>query len=188
MPSAIPILVVDHYDSFTFILVDQLEQLGAKCTVILHDEMQAEIASDWRGIVLSPGPCAPDPAGPSARVVRVASVPILGVCLGMQTIALAFGARLRRTAPVHGRVSAIYHDAALVFEGMRSPLLATRYHSLIVDEATLPDELCVNARSAGGLPMAVRHRTLPLIGVQFHPESIASQQGAQLLANWLETL
>ena len=106
----------------------------------------------------------------------------------MQTIALAWGARLRRAAPVHGRVSAIYHDAALLFEGMPSPLLATRYHSLIVDEATLPDELYVNARSAGGLPMALCHRTRPLVGVQFHPESIASQLGAQLLANWLDTL
>lgn len=141
-------------------------------------------------IVLSPGPCSPNEAGCSLDVVRHFNreIPILGVCLGHQTIAAAYGARIvRAPVPMHGRTSDIYHNGQGIFTGLLSPLVACRYHSLIVDEASLPDCLEVTARTADGIVMGLRHRELPVIGVQFHPESILSDAGYQILANFLES-
>jgi anthranilate synthase/aminodeoxychorismate synthase-like glutamine amidotransferase len=139
-------------------------------------------------IVLSPGPCTPKEAGISVELIQSLpeGLPLLGVCLGHQAIAAAFGGNVvRAPKPVHGRTSAVYHDQAGLFENLPSPLEATRYHSLIIEEATLPGELCITARTQEGLPMALAHKHLPIFGVQFHPESVLTQNGRQLLANFL---
>lgn len=184
------ILLIDNYDSFTFNLVHFLGDLGARCEVRRNDALTpAEaLALNPEAIVLSPGPCTPKEAGICIDLITAAAgrVPILGVCLGHQAIGQAFGGIVNRApAPIHGKLSRIFHDGTDVFLGLPSPFEATRYHSLVVDRETLPDCLAVTARTEDGLVMGLRHRTLPLFGVQFHPESIASQNGHDLLANFL---
>ncbi|MBK7396895.1 MAG: aminodeoxychorismate/anthranilate synthase component II [Myxococcales bacterium] len=189
------VLVVDNYDSFTFNLVQYLGELGAECEVVRNDARTVdEIAAHLpERILLSPGPCTPDDAGICLEVLaRLAGrVPILGVCLGHQSIGQAFGGKVVR-APrlMHGRTSPISHAGAGVFRGLPEPMIATRYHSLIVERETLPAALEITAWTDDGLPeptiMGLRHRTLPIEGVQFHPESILTVDGKQLLRNWLE--
>jgi anthranilate synthase/aminodeoxychorismate synthase-like glutamine amidotransferase len=191
------ILLIDNYDSFTFNLVQFLGDLGAACDVRRNDEVTAEeaLATRPEAIVISPGPCAPDQAGVCLELIaRVAAqarpVPVLGVCLGHQAIGQAFGGEVvRAPAPMHGKVSAVSHHGSDVFAGLPTPFEATRYHSLIVRRATLPDCLEATAftpdETGDGIVMGLRHRSLPLFGVQFHPESIASQHGHAILANFL---
>jgi anthranilate synthase/aminodeoxychorismate synthase-like glutamine amidotransferase len=187
------VLVVDNYDSFTFNLVQCLSALGADCTVVENDRTSvAEVrAAGLDGLLISPGPGAPEGAGISLELIRAftGSLPILGVCLGHQAIARAFGGRVSRAAaPVHGKVSPVTHDGRGVFRGLPSPFEATRYHSLVVERDSLPGELEVSAQTSSGEIMGLRHRALPLEGVQFHPESILTQHGPQLVQNWLSCL
>ncbi len=185
------ILLLDNYDSFTFNLYQALSELGADVIVRRNDKITVEdverLVPTLDGIVISPGPCTPGEAGISVPLVRrlAGSVPILGVCLGHQAVGAAFGARIIR-APrlMHGKVSMIAHDGAGVLAGLPNPFQATRYHSLIVERATLPTELEITAE-ADGLIMGLRHRSLPVEGVQFHPESILTPTGNDLLANFL---
>ncbi|HEY6430418.1 MAG TPA: aminodeoxychorismate/anthranilate synthase component II [Acetobacteraceae bacterium] len=184
------ILVIDNYDSFTFNLVHFLGDVGAQCQVWRNDAISVPevLASGAEAIVLSPGPCTPDDAGICLDLVAAAAgrVPILGVCLGHQAVGQAFGARVvRAPGPMHGKLSRIFHGGTDILSGIPSPFSATRYHSLIVDRASLPDVLVPTAWTEDGLLMAVRHRALPVFGVQFHPESIASEAGHELLANFL---
>jgi anthranilate synthase component II len=185
------IFLLDNYDSFTFNLYQALSELGADVLVRRNDvvtvEDVAELAPMLDGIVISPGPCTPGEAGISVPLVRrlAGTVPILGVCLGHQAVGAAFGGRITRAPKLmHGKISMIAHDGAGIFAGLPNPFQATRYHSLIVDRATLPSELEVTAE-ADGLVMGLRHRTLPVEGVQFHPESILTPTGNDLLANFL---
>jgi anthranilate synthase/aminodeoxychorismate synthase-like glutamine amidotransferase len=185
------ILLVDNYDSFTFNLVHFLGELGARCEVRRNDRISVEqaLAMLPEAIVLSPGPCTPREAGICVDLIVAATgrVPILGVCLGHQAIGHAFGAEVvRAPVPMHGKISPIHHEGSDIFEAVPSPFDATRYHSLIVKRDTLPDVLLETARTEDGLVMGLRHRTAPVFGVQFHPESIASQHGHQILANFLE--
>jgi anthranilate synthase/aminodeoxychorismate synthase-like glutamine amidotransferase len=187
------IVVIDNYDSFTYNLVQYLEVLGAACDVILNDacDVAAIAARAPQGIVISPGPCTPDEAGISlAAVARFSeSVPILGVCLGHQSIGQAFGGKVvRADRLMHGKTSPIEHDGKGVFRGLSNPFTATRYHSLLVERATLPSVLEVSAWTSEGEIMGLRHKTLPIEGVQFHPESILTEAGMSLLGNWLGTL
>lgn len=187
------IVVIDNYDSFTYNLVQYLEVLGAACDVILNDACDvAEIAARApQGIVISPGPCTPDEAGISlAAVARFAeTIPILGVCLGHQAIGQAFGGKVvRADRLMHGKTSPIEHDGKGVFRGLSNPFIATRYHSLLVERATLPSVLEVSAWTSEGEIMGLRHKTLPIEGVQFHPESILTEAGMSLLGNWLGML
>ena len=190
-------LLVDNYDSFTFNLVQRLGELGCAVEVVRNDALTVEELLAWRParIVLSPGPCTPAEAGicvPLVRRVaglaggRALPIPLLGVCLGHQAIGAAFGARVvRAPAPVHGKAEEIGHDHSWLFRGAPSPLEAGRYHSLVVEERSLPAALRVSARNRDGLVMALRHRRLPLCGVQFHPESILTPHGQVLLRNFL---
>jgi anthranilate synthase component 2 len=185
------ILLLDNYDSFTFNLYQALSELGADVLVRRNDMVTVadveRLVPTLDGIVISPGPCTPGEAGISVPLVRrlAGTVPILGVCLGHQAIGAAFGGRIIR-APrlMHGKVSMIAHDGVGVFAGLPNPFQATRYHSLIVDRSTLPSELEITAE-ADGLVMGLRHRTMPVEGVQFHPESILTPTGNDLLANFL---
>ena len=190
------LLMIDNYDSFTYNVVQFLGELGAEVQVyrndaITLDEIEA-MAPDQ--IVLSPGPCTPNQAGISLAVVErfAGKTPILGICLGHQSIGQAFGGRIIRAAKVmHGKLSPIHHQATGVFRGLSNPLTATRYHSLVIDKATLPDSLEITAwtEDENGNPeeiMAVRHKSLAVEGVQFHPESIMSEHGHQLLENFLQ--
>lgn len=185
------VLVIDNYDSFVYNLVQYLCQLGAECEVRRNDEITvAEVAAlRPAGVLLSPGPGDPARAGVCLEVVRqhAGAFPILGVCLGHQVIAEAFGATIARAPELlHGKTSQVTHIGTGVLTGLPDPFTATRYHSLAVVEGTLPDELEVTARAEGpGVVMALRHRTLPVEGVQFHPESVLTQGGHRLLANWL---
>ncbi len=184
------ILLIDNYDSFTFNLVHFLGDVGAECDVRRNDALttDAALALDPEAIVLSPGPCTPNEAGICLDLIRAAAgrIPVLGVCLGHQAIGQAFGGEvLRAPTPVHGKVSPIHHQGSDIFAGLRSPFTATRYHSLIVARDTLPDVLVPTAFTEDGLVMGLRHRTLPIFGVQFHPESIASQHGHDILRNFL---
>jgi para-aminobenzoate synthetase component II len=182
------ILVVDNYDSFVFNLVQYLGQLGAECTVLRNDELAPVDARRYDGVLLSPGPGTPEKAGVCVELVHevAGEVPVLGVCLGHQAIAAAYGAVVERAPELlHGKTSAAHHDGAGVLAGLPSPFTATRYHSLTVREDTLPDELEVTGRTESGVVMAIRHRDLPLDGVQFHPESVLTEGGHQLLATWL---
>ena len=184
------ILLIDNYDSFTFNLYHFLGEVGAQCEVWRNDKISVAdaLATTPEAIVLSPGPCTPNEAGICLDLIAAAAgkVPILGVCLGHQAIGQAFGGNVvRAPAPMHGKVSRIFHAATDILEGLPSPFTATRYHSLIVDRASLPETLTPTAWTEDGLVMAMRHRTLPVFGVQFHPESIASQHGHELLANFL---
>ena len=184
------ILVIDNYDSFVFNLARYLRQLGQSPLVVRNTAIDAAAVRRLRpdAVVLSPGPCAPAQAGCCLEVVRALhrELPMLGVCLGHQALAEALGGRvIRAPAPVHGRASAIRHDGRGVFAGLPSPFRGARYHSLAVDEATLPDCLEAAAHSDDGLLMAIRHRELPLVGLQFHPESILTEHGYALLAAFL---
>ena len=184
------ILVIDNYDSFTYNLVQYLQELGVAVEVARNDALTVAEAVALRpqAVLLSPGPCTPNEAGISLELIAAAAatrLPMLGVCLGYQAIGQAFGAKVVRADKVmHGKTSAIHHDGDGVFAGLPSPYEATRYHSLILD-ADLPDVLVSNARTADGIVMGLRHRDLPLHGVLFHPESIASEHGHALLANFL---
>jgi anthranilate synthase/aminodeoxychorismate synthase-like glutamine amidotransferase len=184
------ILLIDNYDSFTFNLVHFLGDLGAHCDVRRNDALSVAdaLALQPEAIVLSPGPCTPNEAGICIDLITAAAprIPILGVCLGHQAIGQAFGGVVvRAPVPMHGKLSRIFHQGSDVFEGLPNPFEATRYHSLIVERGTLPGCLAVTAETEDGLVMGLRHRTLPVFGVQFHPESIASQHGHALLGNFL---
>ena len=184
--------VIDNYDSFTYNLVHYLGELGAECRVFRNDAVTVHevLALEPAGIVLSPGPGYPESAGICLDLVREAAgaVPLLGVCLGHQAIGQAFGARIVRAPTLmHGKLSAIRHAGSGLFQGLPQGFEATRYHSLIVERASLPDALEVNAEAGQGVIMGLAHREWPLFGVQFHPESIASEHGHALLANFLRT-
>ncbi len=184
------ILLIDNYDSFTFNLVHFLGDVGARCDVRRNDALTVDqaLARAPEAIVLSPGPCTPNEAGICLDLIAAAAgrIPILGVCLGHQAIGQAFGGQVvRAPAPMHGKTSRIHHDGSDIFEGVPNPFTATRYHSLIVDRASLPDVLVPTAWTEDGIIMAMRHRALPIFGVQFHPESIASEAGHAILANFL---
>ncbi len=186
------ILLLDNYDSFTYNLFQYLSELGASVEVHRNDEIEIdqirELAPDK--IVISPGPCTPAEAGISLPLIRELGVeiPILGVCLGHQAIGAAFGGRvIRAPEPVHGKLSPILHEGQGVFAGVPSPFAATRYHSLIVERESLPSALEVTAQTEDGLIMGLRHRDLPVEGIQFHPESYTTEHGKQLLRNFLES-
>lgn len=185
------VLLIDNYDSFVYNLARYFEQLGQPTQVVRNTEIDAAgvraIGPD--ALVLSPGPCTPQQAGCSLELVRQlhAEMPILGVCLGHQAIAEALGGRVvRAKEPMHGRTSPIFHEGRGLFGGLPSPMIATRYHSLVVDEASLPRCLEVTARTEDGTVMAIAHRSLPVVGVQFHPESILTEHGYRLLAAFME--
>ena len=185
------VLVIDNYDSFTFNLVQYLGELGADSVVVKNDAIDlagiTALAPD--GVLVSPGPCTPNDAGISLEVVVRATVPVLGVCLGHQVIGQAFGGNVVRAGRLmHGRTSPILHEGHGVFAGLPSPFEATRYHSLLVERATLPDCLAITAWTAEGEIMGVRHKARPVEGVQFHPESILTTHGKELLANWVGRL
>jgi anthranilate synthase/aminodeoxychorismate synthase-like glutamine amidotransferase len=182
------VLVVDNYDSFTYNLVQYLGELGAEMTTVRNDAADVDdlLAEDFDRVVVSPGPCTPNEAGMSVEVMRrfpEAGVRTLGVCLGHQSLVQAFGGTVVRHVPVHGKATDIEHDGSGLFEGLPSPLTVGRYHSLVADPE-LPEVLEVTARG-GGVVMAVRHRELPALGVQFHPESVLTPDGKRLLENFL---
>ena len=184
------ILLIDNYDSFTFNLVHFLGDLGAECVVRRNDTLTPAEALAMRpeAIVLSPGPCTPNEAGICLDLIREAAgkLPIFGVCLGHQAIGQAFGGDvIRAPEPVHGKTSPVHHENSDVFAGLPDPFTATRYHSLIVDAATLPDALIPTAWTEQKIIMGMRHKTLPIFGVQFHPESIATSHGHEILENFL---
>jgi anthranilate synthase/aminodeoxychorismate synthase-like glutamine amidotransferase len=184
------ILIIDNYDSFTFNLVQYIAELGGEVTVVRNDERPVEELAALRPshLVVSPGPCTPDEAGVSlALIERLAGrVPILGVCLGHQAIGQAFGGKVVRAGKVmHGKTSRIHHDAKGVFESIPNDFVATRYHSLVVERASLPDCLAVTAESEDGEIMGLRHRELAVEGVQFHPEALLTEHGHELLKNFL---
>ena len=184
------LLLIDNYDSFTFNLYHFLGDVGARCEVWRNDKITVEdaLAAAPEAIVLSPGPCTPNEAGICLDLIGAAAgkIPVLGVCLGHQAVGQAFGGSVvRAPVPMHGKVSRIFHGGTDVLKGLPSPFSATRYHSLIVDRLTLPEVLVPTAWTEDGLLMGLRHRALPIFGVQFHPESIASQHGHALLANFL---
>jgi len=185
------VLLVDNYDSFTYNLAQALGALGATVDVVRADDARLVAAIDARPdrLVISPGPGRPEAAGRSPQLVREAperGIPTLGVCLGLQCAAIAFGARVvRAPAPRHGKTSFVWHDGKGIFTGVPDPTEATRYHSLMVEEASLPTELAVTARSDDGVVMALRHARLPLEAVQFHPESVLTKDGMRMLENFL---
>ncbi len=185
------LLLIDNYDSFTYNLVHFLGELGGETVVRRNDALTPDeaLALGTDGIVLSPGPCDPDKAGICLELIAKAAgkLPILGVCLGHQAIGQAFGGRVVRAPEImHGKLSAVRHDGTGVMRGLADPVTVTRYHSLIIDRDSVPDCLEINAETDSGLVMGVRHKTLPIHGVQFHPESIASQDGHRLLGNFLD--
>ncbi len=185
------VFVLDNYDSFTYNLVQYMGELGAEMTVRRNDELTVEEveALEPERILLSPGPCTPQEAGISIELIRrfAGKAPILGVCLGHQAIGAAFGGDVVR-APLlmHGKTSEVEHDGKTIFSGIASPMTCTRYHSLIVSEKNLPAELEISARSSDGIIMGLRHRELPVEGVQFHPESVLTDDGKRLIQNFLE--
>jgi anthranilate synthase/aminodeoxychorismate synthase-like glutamine amidotransferase len=184
------ILLIDNYDSFTYNLYHYLGELGADVTVYRNDRITLEEIESLEPdkIVISPGPCTPKEAGVSCDAVQRfgARIPIFGVCLGHQAIGAAFGARIVRAPTImHGKLSAVSHDARTIFRDVMNPFGAMRYHSLVIDPASLPADLLVSARTDDDIIMAVRHRTFPVEGVQFHPESILAQEGKKILKNFL---
>jgi len=186
------LLLIDNYDSFTYNLFHYLGELGAEVEVVRNDALSADqaLARNPRGIVLSPGPCTPNEAGICLEVIALAAarrVPLLGVCLGHQGIGQAFGGEVvRAPSPVHGKTGQMHHNGTSLFAGLPTPFLATRYHSLVVKRDSLPASLEVTAWTDDGLIMGLAHRELPIAGVQFHPESIASEHGHALLRNFLD--
>ena len=188
-PRAKRLLVIDNYDSFTYNLVQYLGELGAELDVVRNDQASVDELLERRPdrVVVSPGPCTPDQAGISIEVLRrfpEAGVPTLGVCLGHQSLAQAFGGFVVRGEPVHGKTTEITHDGRTIFAGLAPRLTVGRYHSLVVDPDRLPDVFEVSAQGAGVI-MAIRHRELPAEGVQFHPESVLTDEGKKLLGNFL---
>ncbi len=183
------ILVVDNYDSFVFTIVGYLEQLGAECTVLRNDEVTPAEGAAYDGVLVSPGPGTPEEAGISMAMIEACAQraqPMLGVCLGHQALGVVFGATVGRAPELlHGKTSKVHHDGRGVLAGLPDPFTATRYHSLTIDPPTLPDTLVATGHTESGLIMAVQHRDLPLHGVQFHPESVLTEGGHRLLANWL---
>ena len=184
------LLVIDNYDSFTFNLVHYAQELGAETRVIRNDEISVSeaLSSGASAILLSPGPCTPNEAGICLDLIKTApdNLPILGICLGLQAIGQAFGGTVIRAKTImHGKVSPVYHDGTGVFDELDSPFKATRYHSLAVERETLPGELLVNGWTRDGEIMGMRHATRPIHGLQFHPESIASENGHALIRNFL---
>jgi anthranilate synthase component II len=185
------IVLIDNYDSFAFNLVHFFGELGAEVRVYRNDRVTsaAVVAADPDAIVLSPGPCTPKEAGICLELIATVCgrIPLLGVCLGHQAIGDAFGGKVvRAPVPVHGKLSVIRHDSAGIFHGLNAPFQATRYHSLVVERARLPDQLTVTADTEDGLIMGLAHKRLPVHGVQFHPESIASEHGHLMLRNFLD--
>jgi anthranilate synthase/aminodeoxychorismate synthase-like glutamine amidotransferase len=185
----VKVLAVDNYDSFTYNLVQYLGELGCDLEVVRNDRASVDdlLGGGYDRVVVSPGPCTPNEAGISLEAVRrfpEAGVPTLGVCLGHQSLAQAFGGRVIRHLPVHGKTTTIEHDGRTIFRGLPSPLTVGRYHSLVVADDAVPDEFEVSARG-GGVVMAIRHRELPAEGVQFHPESVLTESGKAMLQNFL---
>ncbi|RYG76517.1 aminodeoxychorismate/anthranilate synthase component II [Yimella sp. RIT 621] len=183
------ILVVDNYDSFVFTIVGYLEQLGAQCDVRRNDAVTTDEAAEFDGVLVSPGPGTPEAAGVSMDMIRACAdraQPMFGVCLGHQALGVVYGGVVSRAPELlHGKTSRIVHDGTGVLAGLPSPFTATRYHSLAIESDTVPDELLVTGRTENGIVMAVKHRDLPLHGVQFHPESVLTEGGHRMLANWL---
>ena len=185
------VLVIDNYDSFTFNLVQYLGELGAESRVVKNDELTAEdvAAAEVDGVLVSPGPCTPNDAGVSLAAITSAKVPVFGVCLGHQSIGQAFGGKVVRAGRLmHGRTSPILHDNKGIFAGLPSPFEATRYHSLLVERSSLPDCLEVTAWTEEGEIMGLAHKSLPIEGVQFHPESVLTTHGKELVGNWVRSL
>ena len=190
------ILVVDNHDSFVHTLVGYLHELGAETEMIEADAIDTDAAASviaaYRGVLISPGPGTPAQAGASVAVVRAAAasgVPLLGVCLGHQAIAEAYGATVAHAPELmHGMTSEVEHDGSALYAGLPSPFLATRYHSLAIVPETVPADLVVTSRTEGGVIMGIAHRTAPIAGVQFHPEAVLTEGGHRLLGNWLESL
>jgi anthranilate synthase/aminodeoxychorismate synthase-like glutamine amidotransferase len=185
------LLIIDNYDSFTYNLVQRLGELGAEMTVVRNDKITVSGIKDMKpnAVIISPGPCTPKEAGISVEAIRElhTGLPILGVCLGHQAIGEAFGGKIVRAPKVvHGKTSRIFHNGESILQGIESPVVGARYHSLIIDRASLPSCLEVIAWTEDELIMGVRHKEFPTIGVQFHPESIATESGARILKNFLE--
>jgi para-aminobenzoate synthetase component 2 len=185
------ILVIDNYDSFVFNLVQYLQQMGAEVVVKRNDEVNAESINGFDGVLLSPGPGTPEDAGACIEIVNAAikkQKPLLGVCLGHQAIGAALGGKVSRAPELlHGKTSQVQHKNEGVFKDLKSPFRATRYHSLAIETPSVPEELIVTATTESGVIMGVKHKSAPIEGVQFHPESVLTEGGHRLLANWLET-
>lgn len=183
------ILVINNFDSFVFNLVDYLKRLSAVCTVLNNDQIDLTQIKKYDGVLISPGPGTPEGAGASIEVVKKCAElrkPLLGICLGHQAIGVAFGGIVERAPELlHGKTSEVTHNNSGVLQNIASPFTATRYHSLIIKSNSLPQELEVNAKSESGIIMAIKHRTLPIEGVQFHPEAILTEHGYQIIGNWL---
>ena len=188
--NASKILVIDNYDSFVFNLVQYLQQLGAECTVVRNDAIKVDEADKYDGVLISPGPGTPESAGVSVELVKYCAdkkIPLLGVCLGHQAIAVAYGATVSRAPELlHGKTSLVTHQSKSVLENIPSPFTATRYHSLAVERESLPDSLEVTGTTESGVVMAIQHKTLAICGVQFHPESVLTEHGYQIIGNWLQ--
>lgn len=188
-PMAAKILVIDNYDSFVFNLVQYLQQLGAECTVVRNDAVAAAEAANYDGVLISPGPGTPEKAGISIEMIKYCaehSIPLFGVCLGHQAIGVAFGATVSRAPELlHGKTSLVYHNQEGVLADLPSPFTATRYHSLCVEKDSVPNTLHITGSTDSGLVMSMEHTSLPIHGVQFHPESVLTEHGHQMLANWL---
>ena len=186
---ATKILVVDNYDSFVYNLVQYLAQLGAQCTVVRNDEVEANEAKNYDGVLISPGPGTPERAGVSIAMITYcaeSNIPLFGVCLGHQAIGVAFGATVSRAPELlHGKTSQVNHQGSGVLVNLPSPFTATRYHSLAVERDTVPPEIEITGSTDSGIVMSMRHTKFPIEGVQFHPESVLTEHGHQMLANWL---
>ncbi len=185
------ILVVDNYDSFVFNIVQYLQQLGAEVVVKRNDEVNANSINEFDGVLLSPGPGTPEDAGACIEIVNAAiekQKPLLGVCLGHQAIGAALGGKVSRAPELlHGKTSQVQHKNEGVFKDLKSPIRATRYHSLAIENPNFPNDLTITATTESGVIMGVKHKTAPIEGVQFHPESVLTEGGHRLLANWLQT-
>jgi para-aminobenzoate synthetase component 2 len=185
------ILVVDNYDSFVFNIVQYLQQLGAEVVVKRNDEVNANSINEFDGVLLSPGPGTPEDAGACIEIVNAAiekQKPLLGVCLGHQAIGAALGGKVSRAPELlHGKTSQVHHKNEGVFKDLKSPFRATRYHSLAIENPNFPNDLTITATTESGVIMGVKHKNAPIQGVQFHPESILTEGGHHLLANWLES-
>lgn len=183
------ILVIDNYDSFVFNLVQYLAQLGAECTVVRNDEIDVSEAAKYDGVLVSPGPGTPERAGVSVEMVHYCAehkIPLFGVCLGHQAICAAFGGTVSQAPELlHGKTSLVHHTGRGVLKDVPNPFTATRYHSLALERSTLPEELEITSETDSGVVMSVRHKNLPIEGVQFHPESVLTEHGHKMLANWL---
>ena len=190
------VLVLDNYDSFVYTLNGYLQQLGAETEVLRNDVVSeaelGELISRYDAVLISPGPGTPADAGLSIATVKYAlehDVPVFGVCLGHQAIAEALGATVSQAEELmHGKTSLVEHDSSLIYQGVAQPFTATRYHSLAVVDSTVPEDLIVTSRTAGGVIMGLQHKSLPIYGVQFHPESVLTEGGYQMLGNWLESI